>query len=173
MKKKQKKRTLKSWKRKLERCNKYYLSHHYRYNCNPRKAGRKTINCCGFAFRVLYHYGVIPKECIYAYTKRGRLVGQGAGKIKKLCDYHIVDMGFDEAYKKGVELTMTGLLDIMGKLNVVVYGEVGDAFDPAIHNAVMHIEDESVGENTVVEVFQQGFRLGDKVIRFAMVKVAN
>ena len=79
----------------------------------------------------------------------------------------------DEAYKKGVEMTMQGLLEIMGKLNVEVFGEVGEAFDPAIHNAVMHVEDESLGENEVVEVFQKGFKLNDKVIRFAMVKVAN
>ena len=68
---------------------------------------------------------------------------------------------------------MTGLLEILGKLNVEVYGAPGDAFDPAIHNAVMHIEDEAAGENTIVEVFQKGFRLADKVVRFAMVKVAN
>lgn len=79
----------------------------------------------------------------------------------------------DEAYKKGVEMTMTGLLDILSKLNVEVYGEAGEAFDPAIHNAVMHVEDESVPESTIVEVFQKGFRMPDKVVRFAMVKVAN
>ena len=79
----------------------------------------------------------------------------------------------DEAYKKGVEMTMQGLLEIMGKLNVEVFGEVGEAFDPAIHNAVMHVEDDSLEENSIVEVFQKGFRLGDKVVRFAMVKVAN
>ena len=54
-----------------------------------------------------------------------------------------------------------------------VFGEVGEAFDPAIHNAVMHVEDDSLEENSIVEVFQKGFRLGDKVVRFAMVKVAN
>lgn len=79
----------------------------------------------------------------------------------------------DEAYKRGVDMTMTGLLEILSKLNVEVYGAPGDAFDPAIHNAVMHIEDEAAGENTIVEVFQKGFRLADKVVRFAMVKVAN
>ena len=50
---------------------------------------------------------------------------------------------------------------------------LGETFDPSLHNAVMHVEDENVGENTVVDVFQTGFKLGDKVIRFAMVKVAN
>ena len=77
----------------------------------------------------------------------------------------------DEAFKKGVE--MTQLTGVFEKLGVTVYGEAGDSFDPAEHNAVMHCEDESAGENTIVEVFQKGFRVGDKIIRFAMVKVAN
>lgn len=79
----------------------------------------------------------------------------------------------DEAFKKGVEMTMTQLTGVFEKLGVTVYGEAGDSFDPAEHNAVMHCEDESAGENTIVEVFQKGFRVGDKIIRFAMVKVAN
>ena len=79
----------------------------------------------------------------------------------------------DEAYKKGVEMTMTGLKEILSKLGVEEIPALGETFDPALHNAVMHVEDESAGENTVVDVFQAGFKLGDKVIRFAMVKVAN
>ena len=79
----------------------------------------------------------------------------------------------DEAYKKGVEMTMTGLREVMEKMGVTEYGEVGDTFDPEIHNAVMHADDEAFAENTIAEVFQKGFKLGEKVIRFAMVKVAN
>lgn len=79
----------------------------------------------------------------------------------------------DEAYKKGVEMTMTGLKEILTKLGVEEIPALGEPFDPAVHNAVMHVEDENAGENTVVDVFQAGFRLGDKIIRFAMVKVAN
>ena len=79
----------------------------------------------------------------------------------------------DEAYKKGVEMTMNQLTEVLKKLGVEVIEALGQPFDPALHNAVMHIEDEQFGENTVAEVFQSGFRLGDKVIRFAMVKVAN
>ncbi|HIT31389.1 MAG TPA: nucleotide exchange factor GrpE [Candidatus Enterenecus stercoripullorum] len=79
----------------------------------------------------------------------------------------------DEAYAKGVEMTMKGLQDVLAKLGVEVIPALGETFDPNCHNAVMHVEDEAVGENTVVEVFQQGFTCGDKVIRFAMVKVAN
>jgi len=79
----------------------------------------------------------------------------------------------DEAYKKGVEMTMAGLLKVMEELGVVPFGEKGDAFNPAMHNAVMHEENADLGENVLSEVFQKGFRVGDKVVRFAMVKVAN
>ena len=79
----------------------------------------------------------------------------------------------DEAYKKGVEMTMTQLKDVLSKLGVTEIDAAGQPFDPKLHNAVMHVEDEAAGENTIVDVFQAGFRSGDKVIRFAMVKVAN
>mgnify|MGYP001152182341 CR=1 FL=1 len=79
----------------------------------------------------------------------------------------------DAAYKKGVELTMTELLKILTGLGVEVFGQPGESFDPALHNAVMHTEDESLGENVISQVFQKGFRLGDRIIRFAMVQVAN
>ena len=79
----------------------------------------------------------------------------------------------DEAYKKGVEMTMTQLKEVLSKLGIQEIPALGETFDPNLHNAVMHVEDEDAGENTIVEVFQAGFRSGDKVIRFAMVKVAN
>ena len=79
----------------------------------------------------------------------------------------------DEAYKKGVEMTMNELVKIMNGIGINAFGEAGEAFDPQRHNAVMHIEDESLGENVIAEVFQTGFAMGEKVIRFAMVKVAN
>ena len=79
----------------------------------------------------------------------------------------------DAAYKKGVEMTVNELVKIFTGLGVEIFGEAGDAFDPNLHNAVMHIDDESLGENTISQVFQKGFKLGDKVIRFAMVQVAN
>lgn len=79
----------------------------------------------------------------------------------------------DEAYKKGVEMTMTGLLEVFDKLGMKAYGEVGETFDPNLHNAVMHTEDENLGENVLSTVFQKGFAIGDKVVRFAMVTVAN
>ena len=79
----------------------------------------------------------------------------------------------DTEYKKGVEMTMNQLVSVMEKLGVVSFGAAGEVFDPQLHNAVMHVEDEALGENVIAEVFQKGFKVGDKVVRFAMVKVAN
>ena len=79
----------------------------------------------------------------------------------------------DEAYRKGVEMTLAQFNATLEKLGVTMIESLGSTFDPALHNAVMHVEDAEKGENEIVEVFQQGFKLGDKVIRFAMVKVAN
>ena len=79
----------------------------------------------------------------------------------------------DAAYKKGVELTMNELVKIFTGLGVEIFGAPGDSFDPNLHNAVMHTEDESLGENVIAQVFQKGFKVGDKVVRFAMVQVAN
>ncbi len=79
----------------------------------------------------------------------------------------------DEAFLKGVEMTMKSMKDVLAKLGIEEIPALGEQFDPELHNAVMHVEDENVGENTIVEVFQTGFRCGDKVIRFSMVKVAN
>ena len=79
----------------------------------------------------------------------------------------------DAAYKKGVELTMNELVKIFTGLGVEIFGAPGDSFDPNLHNAVMHTEDESLGENVIAQVFQKGFKVGDKIVRFAMVQVAN
>ena len=79
----------------------------------------------------------------------------------------------DAAYKKGVEMTMAELVKIFTSLGVEIFGNIGDAFDPNLHNAVMHIENEDLGENSISAVFQKGFKIGDKVVRFAMVQVAN
>lgn len=79
----------------------------------------------------------------------------------------------DEAYRKGVEMIMKQFCTTLEKLGVTQTESLGKTFDPNIHNAVMHVEDETKGENEIVEVFQEGFMIGEKVIRFAMVKVAN
>ena len=79
----------------------------------------------------------------------------------------------DAAFKKGVEMTMAELVKIFTALGVEIFGNVGDQFDPNLHNAVMHIENEAMEENSIAAVFQKGFKIGDKVVRFAMVQVAN
>ena len=79
----------------------------------------------------------------------------------------------DAAFKKGVEMTMAELVKIFTALGVEIFGNVGDQFDPNLHNAVMHIENEDMDENSISAVFQKGFKIGDKVVRFAMVQVAN
>lgn len=79
----------------------------------------------------------------------------------------------DTAFKKGVEMTMAQLQEILEKLGVTEIPAEGNVFDPVRHNAVMHIEDENFGQNIIAEEFEKGFMLGDKVIRCSMVKVAN
>ncbi len=79
----------------------------------------------------------------------------------------------DEAYRKGVEMIMNQFSSTLEKLGVTRIESLGQTFDPSLHNAVMHVDDEEKGENEIVEVFQEGFKIGEKVIRFAMVKVAN
>ena len=79
----------------------------------------------------------------------------------------------DEAFKKGVEMTMNQLVGIFSGLGVEIFGNAGDTFDPNFHNAVMHVDDDSLGENVVAEEFQKGYMHHDSVIRCSMVKVAN
>ena len=100
---KPKEKTLKAWKKNCQEWNKYYQSHGYYYYYNPKKKGGKSLNCCGFCFRCLYHFGEIPKAAIYAYTKRGKLMGPGAGLIKKACIYKDkINLPFHEAVEKGL-----------------------------------------------------------------------
>ena len=79
----------------------------------------------------------------------------------------------DEAFKKGIEMIFQSFLKTMTDLSVEAIGEEGEPFNPDIHNAVMHIEDENLGENVVAQVLQKGYRIGDRVVRYAMVSVAN
>ncbi len=82
---------------------------------------------------------------------------------------------FDPAdpHRQGMELICKQLVDVLAKLGVEEIPAENQPFDPERHNAVMHVDDENAGENTVVEVFQKGFIMGEKVLRFSMVKVAN
>jgi molecular chaperone GrpE len=75
--------------------------------------------------------------------------------------------------RKGMEMTLTQFETVLTSLGVTAIEALGKEFDPEIHNAVMHVEDDEVGENIIVEEFEKGFKLGDKVIRFSIVKVAN
>jgi molecular chaperone GrpE len=78
-----------------------------------------------------------------------------------------------EKVAEGVKMTLKSFSDILERMGITSFGEPGDAFDPVLHNAVMHVEDETLGENVIKEVFQKGYKKGDKVIRYAMVIVAN
>lgn len=81
--------------------------------------------------------------------------------------------GDREKFAEGVELILGQLPETLSKMNIKMFGAAGEQFNPEIHNAVFHIEDESYGENEIAEVLQVGYMLGEKVIRYAMVKVAN
>lgn len=78
-----------------------------------------------------------------------------------------------EGLKKGVQMTYDGLMAVFSKLGVTVFGKAGEAFNPTLHNAVMHIEDDSLDENVITDVFQKGYKMQEKIIRPAMVKTAN
>ncbi len=78
-----------------------------------------------------------------------------------------------EGYKKGIEMTVKQLLEVFAGMGIESFGEKGDTFDPNIHNGVMHVEDEELPENSIADVFMKGYKMGDKVIRHATVKVAN
>lgn len=78
-----------------------------------------------------------------------------------------------EGLKKGVQMTYDGLMASLEKLGVTAFGESGDRFDPNFHNAVMHVEDDSLEANVITDVFQKGYKINDKVVRPAMVKTAN
>ena len=79
----------------------------------------------------------------------------------------------DDPARKGLEMIMTQYENALTQLGVSLIEAVGQPFDANFHNAVMHVEDESVGENIVVEEFEKGFKIGDKVLRYSVVKVAN
>lgn len=79
----------------------------------------------------------------------------------------------DEAFKKGIDMIFQSFIKTMHDLSVEEIGKEGEPFNPDLHNAVMHVEDENYGENVVAQVLQKGYRIGDRVVRYAMVKVAN
>ncbi len=112
------------------------------------------------------------KEQIYSNAK-GNVIAEILPVIDNL-ERAINQDGEDfEALKKGVEMTLDGLMATLSKIGVESYGESGENFDPNLHHAVMHIDDDGLEENVIVDVFQKGYKIGDRVIRPAMVKTAN
>lgn len=81
--------------------------------------------------------------------------------------------GESDKVSEGISLILKSFNDLLTKLSITAFGEEGDKFDPNIHNAVVHVEDDSLEENVVVQVFQKGYRKDDRILRHAMVKVAN
>ena len=78
-----------------------------------------------------------------------------------------------DVYRKGIEMTLAQLGDLLKALDVEAFGNVGDEFDPNIHNAIMTVENPDLPENTVAGVFEKGYRMGDRILRFATVQVTN
>ena len=111
------------------------------------------------------------KESLYEYT-----VCEIVSKMLPVYDTLKLSLNHetkDEAIKKGVELTLKQFEGVLTSLNVTEIEALGKEFDPNLHNAVMHIDDENYGEKEIVEVLQVGYKMNDKVIRYSMVKVAN
>ncbi|MEG0754111.1 MAG: nucleotide exchange factor GrpE [Angelakisella sp.] len=79
----------------------------------------------------------------------------------------------DEEYRKGVEMTYKGLSETLEKMGLTQFAEAGETFDPNLHNAVMHIEDDALAKGVISQVFQRGYKIGDNVLRYAMVQTAN
>ena len=81
--------------------------------------------------------------------------------------------GDAEKVAEGLNLILGKLPETLEKMNIKAFGEAGETFDPNIHNAILHVDDENLGEGEIVEVLQQGYMYGERVLRYAMVKVAN
>ena len=111
------------------------------------------------------------KESIYADAKLDTV--KPFLDVADNLDRAVTQFEEGDPHRQGMELICKQFMEVLAGLGVTEIPALGEAFDPEKHNAVMHTEDESAGENTVVEVFQKGFMIGDKVLRFAMVKVAN
>ncbi len=111
------------------------------------------------------------KDAMYEYA-----VAETVGKILPVIDtlkLSLTHAQEDDPVRKGVELTIKQFDEVLSKLNVKEIEALGKTFDPNLHNAVMHIDDDSFGEQEIAEVLQSGYILNDRVIRYSMVKVAN
>ena len=114
------------------------------------------------------------KEGIYAdaYIDALTQILPVLDNLERAAQYNTEDSA-ETPMGKGLELTLKSFVETLSKLGVSEIEALGKDFDPNVHNAVMHVEDENAGENTVVEVFMKGYAKGDKVLRHSMVKVAN
>lgn len=112
------------------------------------------------------------KEQTYSNAK-GNVVAEILPSIDNLERALAQENSGYESLRKGLEMTMNSLMAALEKMGVKAFGEVGEQFDPNLHHAVMHIDDESLGENVITDVFQKGYKINDKVVRPAMVKTAN
>ncbi|MDY4608601.1 MAG: nucleotide exchange factor GrpE [Eubacterium sp.] len=112
------------------------------------------------------------KEQTYSNAK-GNVVAEILPSIDNLERALAQENSDYESLRKGLEMTMNSLMAALEKMGVKAFGEVGEQFDPNLHHAVMHIDDESLGENVITDVFQKGYKINDKVVRPAMVKTAN
>ncbi len=110
------------------------------------------------------------KEGIYAdaYADALKSILPIIDNLEKAAEYKDA-----EKVSKGVEMILKSAADALTKMGVTSFGEKGEQFDPNRHNAVMHVEDESLEEGVIVDVFQKGYSKGDKILRYAMVSVAN
>ena len=113
------------------------------------------------------------KEGIYsdAYVDALTQILPILDNLERAAQYGAADS--DHPLAKGLELTLKSFAETMEKMGVSEIPALGEQFDPNVHNAIMHVDDESFGENEVIEVFEKGYARGDKVLRFSMVKVAN
>ncbi len=102
-------------------------------------------------------------------------VADSVGELLPIIDNLERAAGFDdlEKVREGLVMIAKSVSAVFEKLGVEAFGAVGETFDPNIHNAVLHVDDEAYGEGEIVEVFQKGYRKGKQIIRFAMVKTAN
>ncbi|MBR6051083.1 MAG: nucleotide exchange factor GrpE [Clostridia bacterium] len=101
--------------------------------------------------------------------------GEALGELLPILDNIERAVLYSESgnFADGMKAIVGQISTAMEKLGIETFGDVGEAFDPMLHNAVMHVDDDSLGENVIAEVFQKGYKKGDRIIRHAMVKVAN
>ena len=166
--------------RPLVRCNDeiYYGSMEEPYVIRMQIKSKKDVNGTEIADKVTVQlmatdpYLSPRKQLVKSSEKKGLFLAMDIADI--WLERALANEQEDyEGLKKGVEMTFNGLMTSLEKLGVTTCGEVGEKFDPNFHNAVMHVEDDSLEENVITDVFQKGYKIGDKVVRPAMVKTAN